>query len=212
MSTLPISPWNHLCWKDTNVRWNIEELLEIYNDVFSKYDRFYQDPTYRGIAFQGKHSKDHIGAIISGNTPHNEELGTKRTIDKESLGRHLEGQLEYNVRHEDLCVGEFAKILDYLTDLGYQTHRARIMELGPGNHVNWHVDSYEGMWGNNKRYHIPLITNNEAYLVWRQKGQRYFFNPAPDGSGIWVNTDVVHQYINRGDTWRAHIVIDLIKR
>lgn len=212
MSKLPISPWNHLCWKDENVQWNITELLEIYNDVFSKYDRFYQDPTYRGIAFQGKVPNDHISAIITGNTPFDPDRGTKWPMKKESLGKHLEGQIEYNIRHSELCIGEFGRILDYLDNLGYITHRARIMELGPGNHVNWHVDSYEGAWGNNKRYHIPLVTNNEAYLMWREKGNHYFFNPKADGSGIWVNTDVLHQYFNRGDTWRAHIVIDLIKK
>ena len=212
MSTLPISPWNHLCWQDKNIKWDIKELLTIYNEVFSKYDRFYQDPTYKGIGFQGKHSTDHIGSIISGNTPHSDEHNGKWTIDKEDLGKHLENQIQYNVRHKELCVGEFGKILDYLDGLGYITHRARIMELGPGNHVNWHVDSYNGWWGNNTRYHIPLTTNDEAYLVWRQLGARYFFNPKPDGTGIWVNTDVIHQYINRGDTWRAHIVVDLIKK
>lgn len=212
MSTLPISPWNHLCWPDPDITWNVKELLEIYNTVFSKFDRHYQDPTYRGIAFQGKDPTDHIGAIITGNTPYSEEHGGKWTVDKEALGKHLERQVQFSVRHKELCVGEYARILDYLDGLGYITHRARIMELGPGNHLNWHVDSYEGMWGNNKRYHVPLITNEEAYLVWRQRGQRFIFNPQPNGSGIWVNTDVLHQYINRGTTWRAHIVIDLIKK
>lgn len=212
MSKLPISSWNHLCWKDPEVQWNIKELLEIYNDVFSKYTRHYQDSTYRGIGFQGKHSQDHLGSIISGNTPHNADYGSKRTVEKEDLGKHLEHQLQFNVRHEELCVGEFNKILDYLEDLGYHTHRARIMELGPKNHINWHVDSYEGWWGNNRRYHVPLMTNDEAYLIWRENTKRYIFNPKADGSGIWLNTDVTHQYINDGETWRAHIVIDLVKK
>jgi hypothetical protein len=206
------TPWNHLCWKDENIQWNITELLEIYNNVFSKYDRHYQDPTYRGIAFQGKESNDHISAIINGNIMVDPVSGIKCTVNKENLGKHLERQVKCNVRHTDLCVGEFGKILDYLENLGYLTHRARVMELGPGNHENWHFDSYEGCWGNNKRYHIPLITNDKAYLMWRDKGAHYFFNPKADGSAVWANTDVLHQYLNKGDTWRAHIVIDLIKK
>ena len=212
MSSLPLSPWNHLCWKDEVIQWNIDELLKIYNEVFSKYDRFYQDPTYKGIGFQGKDSADYVSAITNGNITVDPKTGRKYTVTKENLGKHLEQQAKCNVRHSDLCIGEFDKILDYLEGLGYLTHRARIMELGPGNHVNWHFDSYEGLWGNNKRYHIPLITNDEAYLMWREKRAQYSFNPKADGSGIWANTDVTHQYLNLGETWRAHIVVDLIKK
>jgi hypothetical protein len=43
MSSLPLSPWNHLCWKDHNISFNFEELINIYNTVYSKYTRHEQE-------------------------------------------------------------------------------------------------------------------------------------------------------------------------
>ena len=218
MSKLPLSPWNHLCWPEQNIKFNIEELLHIYNTVFSKYERVHQmhsvdslDVVYKGVGFQGLTDLDHTTSVMRGNIYINPETGKKNTYTKENLGNHLEYQRTLNVRHRDLCVGEFGRILDYLEDLGYHTHRGRIMELGPQNHKNWHVDSYKGLWGNNLRVHVPLITNSKCYLQWHEK-DFYNFNPAADGTAYWVNTDVTHQYLNLGETWRVHIVVDLIKK
>lgn len=218
MTNVYYDKWNHLCWPDTNIKFNINELLDIYNNVFSKYERLYQqytrdslDPVYRGIAFQGPTDSDHTTAVQQGSLYIDYATNKKYTFDKESLGKHLEYQRTLNVRHHELCVGEFARILDYLEDQGWHTHRGRIMELGPGVQKNWHVDSYEGLWGNNVRFHVPLTTNSKCYLQWQDK-DLYNFNPKADGTAYWVNTDIVHQYLNLGDTWRAHVVVDLIKK
>jgi hypothetical protein len=219
MSSLPLSPWNNLCWKDHNISFNFEELINIYNTVYSKYTRHEQEkkegesnPNYRGIAFQGLHNNDHLNSVMQGSLYLTNHATYAKTYSKEMLGNHLENQKKFNVRHKDLCVGEFNKILDYLEDLGWHTHRGRIMELGPGAQKNWHVDSYPGMWNNNVRYHVPLTTNERCYLQWYEQGKIYNFTPEPNGSGYWVNTDITHQYLNIGDSWRAHIIVDLIKK
>lgn len=219
MKTQPLSEDNHLCWKDKNIHFNLDELLDIYHTIYSKYTRHEQarkigvhNPNYRGIAFQGLDDTDHLNSIMQGSLYIDPIVNSARTFNEAELGKHLEHQKKFNVRHKDLCVGEFNKILDYLEDLGWHTHRGRIMELGPGAQKNWHVDSYPGKWNNNVRFHVPLTTNDNCYLQWYENGKVYNFTPKPDGSGYWVNTDIIHQYLNIGDSWRAHIIVDLIKK
>ena len=226
MSKLPLSDWNHLCRPDT-VSWNLDSLLTIYNEVYTEYDRHYQELrnalTYRGIGFQGFNDTDHLSAVKQGIIFLDPKDNVIKPIPSSHLGRHLEYQKDICVRHKNLCVGEFSKILDYLEESGYHTFRARIMELGPGHQGKWHVDSYPNMWGNNQRYHVPLITNEECYIQWNEKPLQWnemplrsdgdiFFHMPADGRGYWINTDINHRYFNNSDSWRAHIVIDLIKK
>lgn len=227
MSKLPTSNWNHLCWPDKNSSWNLTELRDIYKNIFSKYSRFQQelrnDPTYGGIGFQGLDSKDHTSAVKQGIMFVDPLDNVIKPIDVEFLGKHLYKQSKLCVRHEELCVGEVLKIVEYLEGLGYHTFRGRIMELGPGHHGKWHIDSYPNRWGNNIRYHVPITTNEECYVQWNETPLKWnelpprgegdvFFHMPTDGRGYWVNTDINHQYFNEGDTVRAHIVIDLIKK
>lgn len=226
MSKLPTSNWNHLCWPDDNATWNLLELQDIYQGVFQNYTRHIQklknDPTYMGIGFQGFNDNDHLSSPAQG-IMFLDSDDIIKPIAVENLGKHLDKQTKMCVRHKDLCVGEISKILDYLENLGYHTYRGRIMELGPGHHGKWHFDSYPNAWGNHLRYHVPIITNEECYIQWNERPLQWnelpargegdvFFHMPADGRGYWFNTDVNHQYLNEGDTWRTHIVIDLIKK
>ncbi len=210
MSTLPLSPWNHLCWKDENKSFDFSKLQEIYNNVFSKYSRHVQSQYYSGIGFQGLSENDHLTAVKQGTLTGVKKGDIWETVPQDKISAHLERQrTTLNKRHNELCKGEFENIIDYLESIGWHTFRARIMEVNPGNPECWHLDGYEG----STRYHVPLQTNEECYLQWKDENNeiKSFHLPA-DGSGYWLNTDVVHHYINRGSSMRAHIIIDLIKK
>lgn len=227
MSKLPITDWNHLCRPDTNALWNFTELREIYQTVFQKYTGHVQElrsaPMYKGIGFQGCSDDDHLSATKQGIMFLDPADSIIKPISVDNLGKHLDKQKKICIRHKELCIGEIAKILDYLENLGYHTYRGRIMELGPNHHGKWHIDSYANTWGNNLRYHVPIITNEECYIQWnerplqwnelpaRSEGDMFFHLPA-DGRGFWVNTDVNHQYFNESNEWRVHLVIDLHKK
>jgi len=227
MSKIDLSNWNHLCWPDTNITFNLEELKDLYFSSFSKYKKFSQEfkseSRYGGIGFQGLDDADYTTGPKQGIMFLDTTDNSVKPIGVENLGRHLEKLLPISVRHKELCTGELGRILDYLEDLGYHTYRGRIMECGPTHRGGWHIDSYPGRWGNNLRYHIPLVTNEECYIVWNEGPKKwyelspkndndlYFHLPA-DGRGYWFNTDISHKNINDGDTWRYHIVIDLFKK
>ena len=210
MSKLPVSPWNHLCWKDTEMSFNISALLKIYNELFLKYARHVQSEYYSGIGFQGTSKSDHLSAVKQGTLTGVKVGDVWQTVPQDKIDIHIGRQQKLlSVQHEVLCTGEFKKIVDYLDEKDWRPFRARIMEVNPGNPDCWHLDGYNG----SIRYHVPLITNDECYLQWRDENNEIkSFNLPADGSGYWINTDVIHHYINRGSTMRAHIIIDLLKK
>ena len=206
MSKLPLSPWNHLCWKDEEMSFDLSALLKIYNEIFSKYVIHSQNQYYCGIGFQGKTSTDTKSAPTEG--PLIGDDSYKKLPPKDQYPAIAENIEKIYQRHETLCVGEYARILDYLESKGWYTFRARVMTLLPNNPMNWHADGYDI----SMRYHVPIITNDQFYLQWRDiNGVHYFHLPA-NGNGYFVRTDVSHQYINRGTEPRTHIIIDIKKK
>ena len=210
MSSLPLSTWNHLCWKDEEMSFDLNALLKIYNEVFLKYPRHVQSQYYSGIGFQGNTDNDHLSAVKQGTLTGVKVGDVWQTVPSDKIDAHISRQQELlSAQHKVLCTGEFKKIVDYLEVNGWRPFRARIMEVNPGNPDCWHIDGYEG----SIRYHVPLLTNEECYLQWRDDNNEIkSFNLPADGSGYWINTDVVHHYINRGSTMRAHIIVDLLKK
>jgi hypothetical protein len=212
MSKLPLSPWNHLCWKDEGMSFDISALLKIYDEVFSKYPKYIQAPYYHALTFQGSTDDDHVTALHKGPITNVKINGVNQPIpnsNNENYKFWSDQAEKFSVRHKILCTGEFSKILDYLEDTGWRTFRARVAEVFPEKKELWHFDGYNG----SIKYHVPLITNEESYLQWKDGSDeiKTFHLPA-DGSGYWVNTDVTHNCINKGTTMRAHIIVDVIKK
>jgi hypothetical protein len=190
---------------------DLDALLKIYNEVFSKYQRHRQTDHYGVIGFQGSTEDDHLSAAKRGTLIGIQIGDVWQTVHPNKIDGFINSQRKsLSVQHKVLCTGEFKKIVDYLEDNGWRPFRARIMEALPGvESGGWHLDGYDG----SIRYHVPLITNEECYLQWRDNYDEIkSFNLPADGSGYWVNTDVVHHFINLGDTIRAHIIVDLVKK
>jgi hypothetical protein len=209
---LPLSPWNHLCWKDEGISFDISALVKIYNEIFSKYTRYAQGPLYECLTFQGPTDDDHLTALHKGPVTSVKINGVSQPISNSNNEYHKfwnEQAEKFSVRHKILCTGEFNKILDYLEDTGWKTFRGRVAEILPKKRELWHFDG----WNGSIKYHVPLVTNEESYLQWKDENDeiKSFHLPA-DGSGYWVNTDVTHNCINNGTFTRAHILVDVIKK
>jgi hypothetical protein len=69
---------------------------------------------------------------------------------------------------------------------------------GPGGQVHTHTD------GSYKKLHIPMITNDNAYFIFGNKGERRY-NMIP-GKVYMINPSVPHGTINLGNTDRVHIL------
>jgi hypothetical protein len=196
---------NKYCQIDPASNFNISELINIYNELFVKQEKFSQGDFYSGVGFQGRDARDTKSAPIDGpllgSAPH---MRLPPRSEYPAAEKYIE---EICQRHKTLCVGEYANILDYLEMHGWFTFRARVMTLLPNNPVNWHVDGYD----TSMRYHVPIITNDQFYLQWRDiEGVHSCHIPA-NGKGYFIRTDVPHQYINRGTEPRTHIIIDIRK-
>ncbi len=96
----------------------------------------------------------------------------------------------------------------------YGVQRMRLMKLAPKEGLSFHADFYS-------RYHIPIITNDRAFLLinefneipWIKDDVRVpsistFHLPAR-GDMYWVDTTKHHTVYNGGDTDRIHLVCSL---
>src|SRR5205809_1019903 len=62
-----------------------------------------------------------------------------------------------------LCHGYVVKVIDELIQLGFATHRIRIMRLAhEGFAMKWHRDADVESW----RLHIPIISNEHSFFEW----------------------------------------------
>jgi hypothetical protein len=77
----------------------------------------------------------------------------------------------------------------------YKITRTRLMWLKPCSCYSMHKDD-------TPRIHIPLITNDQCYFVFRDKG---CFN-LPAGGVYWVDTTEHHSAMNCSSEWRLHLL------
>ena len=73
--------------------------------------------------------------------------------------------------------------------------RTRIMRLNPYQCYSYHIDPTQ-------RMHIPLITNENCFMIIEDKLYRY---PA-DGNHYLVDTTKIHTFVNASLEDRIHIV------
>lgn len=77
----------------------------------------------------------------------------------------------------------------------YKITRTRFMWLKPYCCYSMHKDD-------SARIHIPLITNDDCYFVFKESG---IFN-MPAGGVYWVNTILPHSAMNCSTQWRLHLL------
>jgi hypothetical protein len=77
----------------------------------------------------------------------------------------------------------------------YKITRTRLLWLKPYSCYSMHKDD-------TPRIHIPLITNDKCYFVFKDKG---CFN-LPEGGVYWVDTREYHSAMNCSAEWRLHLL------
>jgi hypothetical protein len=77
----------------------------------------------------------------------------------------------------------------------YKITRTRFMWLKPYSCYSMHKDD-------TARIHIPLITNDQCYFVFKDKG---CFN-LPVGGVYWIDTLLSHSAMNCSNEWRLHLL------
>jgi hypothetical protein len=108
----------------------------------------------------------------------------------------------YGVRNERVA-GPLEKLLD---SFKAPLARVRFAAMAPGFEIKPHTD-YDPTYIT--RFHLPLLTNKECLLYAEQNGVTVEKHLPVDGKVYFLNTGVKHWAVNRGDTWRIHILIDV---
>ena len=89
-------------------------------------------------------------------------------------------------------------------------YRWRILKLSPKQSYSIHSDG-DGV-NNNIRLHIPIITNDLAFLAFydqlpnHQQTSKVYYEHLPVGASYRVNTTHLHTAVNYGTTDRYHLV------
>ena len=136
---------------------------------------------------------------IDGNNDWNCSVGKIHQLDKP--------EKFYRVLNRTLQGSEFERIVEAYP----QYYRWRLMQLASRSNYSVHSDS-NGDNKRNKRIHIPIITNDQAYLM--------FFNEPPQdnksvnvtyhnlkvGNIYEINTTNYHTAVNHGNKPRWYIV------
>ena len=107
-----------------------------------------------------------------------------------------EGRLN-NLPNVEEDFGTFAYDLPYTNSIisELKMYRTRVMRLRPKTCYSYHVDL-------TKRIHIPLITNNDCFMIINDELYRY---PA-DGNYYITDTTKKHTFVNTSHDDRIHIV------
>jgi hypothetical protein len=102
----------------------------------------------------------------------------------------------------EACIGEIAKTLQKIEELGFYPRRARISLLKAGKESDYHRDAPEGEYM--VRLHIPIKTNDKCFYI----SEGHSINMLADGSAYIIDTSKWHQIKNESNEDRYHIIMD----
>lgn len=109
---------------------------------------------------------------------------------------------------QDALVAATQPILDHIIAMPRFVHhmwvRGEIAGIPPGATLGWHIDT---LWfhANCIRLHVPLLTNDGAYLLW--EGVRSHLTV---GRLYEINNRVLHSATNEGSALRVHLILDIM--
>lgn len=91
---------------------------------------------------------------------------------------------------------------------GYVPVLTQLATILPCQSLKWHIDVFMYQQFTNK-LHIPIITNTNALFEVLVDGKINSINMTV--GGIWnINNLAIHRSINKGDTFRTHLIIDVM--
>jgi hypothetical protein len=107
-----------------------------------------------------------------------------------AVGKSLGNELLYSNLNPAFENTEFQKIIEK-----YNLKKTRLMWVGPYACYSMHQDE-------TPRIHIPLITNENCYFVFKQG----IIQHLELGKAVWVDTRKKHTFMNCSDKQRLHLV------
>lgn len=99
-----------------------------------------------------------------------------------------------------LLKGYFKTVVRFLSELGFQPHRAQIALLKAGESLAWHRDSLEGEYC--VRLHIPILTNENCFFEYPDER----IHLKADGSIYLLDGSCLHRFVNQGLEDRYHFI------
>jgi len=106
--------------------------------------------------------------------------------------------------HKDtVWLGRMPYVAGIIRAMPWTVRSARLMSLQPGAFVKKHRDTPYGFSVGWVRLHIPIVTNEGAYII--VDGVRHHWKP---GSLWYGDFSRFHSVHNFGDIWRVHLVMD----
>lgn len=106
-------------------------------------------------------------------------------------------------RRKDICTGYWNDILDTFKA---PVTRTRFAYMAPRHSIKPHID-YNTTYS--VRVHIPIITNENAFMCVKTKDGIQRMHMPADGSVYFLNTGLTHWAENNGTEGRIHLVISL---
>tara|TARA_B100000029_G_scaffold89450_2_gene79160 strand:+ start:2739 stop:3941 length:1203 start_codon:yes stop_codon:yes gene_type:complete len=110
---------------------------------------------------------------------------------------------------------EFPLVEDILSSFKTEIHRVRFMNLKPGDgELERHTDQVDPDLGISNgrlmRLHIPIVTNSKVeFTSWGTTGSKTIVN-MEEGHCWYLDIRKPHRAINGGNSWRTHLVIDVV--
>ena len=110
---------------------------------------------------------------------------------------------------------EFPLVEDILSSFKTEIHRVRFMILKPGDgELERHTDQVDPDLGISNgrlmRVHIPIVTNSKVeFTSWGITGSKTIVN-MEEGHCWYLDIRKPHRAINGGNSWRTHLVIDVV--
>ena len=110
---------------------------------------------------------------------------------------------------------EFPLVEDILSSFKTEIHRVRFMNLKPGDgELERHTDQVDQDLGISNgrlmRVHIPIVTNSKVeFTSWGITGSKTIVN-MEEGHCWYLDIRKPHRAINGGNSWRTHLVIDVV--
>jgi hypothetical protein len=99
--------------------------------------------------------------------------------------------------------------LNYLAACYQSTYLEKLIDSLPLKTCRWRwmvmfgKSCYSMHYDNSERIHVPLISNDQSFLLFKDPVRLYQMTP---GHTYRVNTTKVHTAMNCKDTWRVHLV------
>lgn len=110
----------------------------------------------------------------------------------------------------ELCIGYMKEVLDDIKSKGLQPTKVRINNLPPYSKSTVHRDYPANNF--RARLHIPLLTNEQCcHIIYNNNDvEQTRIHMAANGSVYMFWANLKHQYINKSNENRYHVVMDVI--